>query len=485
MNTLPSLRTTIAVQIPASEVPVLLSSLVRPYYCNLATSTLQQWDGHRFVNTNHSLAADPLQSLLNLEVQGDVVIDDIEDTPKVRSQIKQSHFTKLPQRWIFPVSKAEVLKRMDGFVVYHRWEALSPSEVAQILKDRGLYSDYLYRSCLGMYQQELESVLNWSDDPESILEQYKKDKLSGKGITHLPTPNVQAAGLENVDDIIDRVTQLLSLEAREAGLPFPKGMLLMGPPGTGKTLIAKNSATRMGVPLINVVLGGLLSPISGESEENLTTVFDIAEKNAPCILYFDDVDKAFASSDLTGLNSVEKRLVQMLLTWMNEHQSLVFTIASCNRVEQLPPEFIRAGRLAYKVMVDLPHDGAKYNIFRTHLKRFTRQEQQWNEDEQENILLWKDLFLAFDQCTPAEIEHAVTEAAIEAFLSGTPGQISHSMLLEQREKMAPANIVNPEQIRNIQHKSRHYPKAAIEDDSIFCYQDSSEWVELLHGSKAS
>ncbi|NJM78054.1 MAG: AAA family ATPase [Acaryochloridaceae cyanobacterium RU_4_10] len=139
-------------------------------------------------------------------------------------------------------------------------------------------------------------------------------------------------------------------------------MILLGIPGSGKSLAAKQAARRLGVPLICADWGGLISPILGQSEENVRNLLQVAEASSPSILFFDDFDKAFSTADLSQENGSEKRIAGYLLTWLQEHRSKVFTIVTCNRIVQLPPELKR--RFNWKFNVDLPHEGSRYGIFR-------------------------------------------------------------------------------------------------------------------------
>jgi DNA polymerase III delta prime subunit len=480
-NQLPRLRTTIVVQIPGSEIPALLDSLDRPYYFNWATGLIIDWETKTETEgVSVSASASLCKKLSNLEQGRDIVIDDIDDLPEVRAAIKQAHLSRKKYRLIFTVPNSSILSDLNGFAAYHRWSPLNSHEVETILRDRGIYSEELYRASLGLYQEELKSVLEWSDTPAEFVPEYKKGKLRGKGVAQLPPPATRAAGVENVDAVFERLLRLLEPEARALQLPFPKGMILLGPPGTGKTLTAKNAAAILGVELITVSLGNLMSPIPGQSEENLQSVFDLAEAAGVSVLYFDDMDKAFSSSDLSRENALEKRLMGMLLTQLQESQSLVFTIVTCNRVVQLPPEFVR--RFEYKFLVDLPPEGGIYNIFCTHLERFCGEVPRWCDDEDENRAEWKTLILKYEQCTPAEIENAVIQASIDAYLQGTPKIVTHAMLMEQRSKFTPSNIANSDHIKEIQNNSKHYPTAASEDESVFAWKISKSWQELTTGT---
>ena len=97
----------------------------------------------------------------------------------------------------------------------------------------------------------------------------------------------------------------------------------------------------MGVPLLAADWGALRGATAYESEQNLRFLLATAEAMAPCVLYFDDFDKGFAGWNSDADGGVSRRLSQKLLTWMQEHQSPVFVMATVNRLGMLPVELQR------------------------------------------------------------------------------------------------------------------------------------------------
>ena len=231
------------------------------------------------------------------------------------------------------------------------------------------------------------------------------------------------------------------------------------------------AAKRLGIPLICADWGGLISPEPGQSEENVRILLQVAEASSPSIMFFDDFDKAFSSADLSQENGAEKRIAGHLLTWLQEHRSKVFTIVTCNRITQLPPELKR--RFDWKFNVDLPHEGARYEIFRVHLNRFCGTIPEWDVDS------WKEIISEYNECTPDEIGKAVHKAAIAAFERGESRNITIQDLLHQRTLFMPANLANPEQIASIRLHSRHEMKAASDDDSVFRVDRVAAFERLL------
>lgn len=148
----------------------------------------------------------------------------------------------------------------------------------------------------------------------------------------------------------------LSPEAREYGLPAPKGLFLTGPPGNGKSLTAKAVASAWGgIPLLKLDMGALVSKWQGESQQNIRHALKIAEAVAPCVLWADEIEKALAgATGHSGDNGVSADQLGTLLTWLQEHEGAVFVVATSNDPLKLPPELTRKGRFDEIFYVGLP-----------------------------------------------------------------------------------------------------------------------------------
>jgi hypothetical protein len=458
-------------KIPSSEIPLLLSQLETAYYWR-PSSNLLHWNGG-WQRTDIEVGDDPLTTLPQLPLTGTVVINGLLDdgiSSKIMHQIIDAHFQSVEQHWVIIFVRGDIPPDLAPFVQVKTWPLPNSTEIARLLLEHNLYNVRLLRSCLGLYEQELKMLLSREEPLREILD-YKRRKLQSRGIQHIPEPDCDAVGCDNILNLIDQVGRLLTPEAEAAGLPFPKGMILLGIPGSGKSLAAKTAAKRLGVPLICADWGGLISSEPGQSEENVKTLLQTAEVSAPCILFFDDFDKAFASADLSQENSAEKRIAGYLLTWLQERTAQVFCIVTCNRIAQLPPELKR--RFDWHVNVDLPHEGSRYEIFQIHLKKYCGAVPQWNVYE------WKKLISAYNESTPDEIGKAVHKAAIAAFERGEPRNITVEDLLEQRRQFTPANLANPEQIETIRRHSRHAMPAASPDKSEFRVEPVEVFSRIL------
>ena len=159
-----------------------------------------------------------------------------------------------------------------------------------------------------------------------------------------------------------------SAEARAANVPYPRGAALIGIPGTGKSLSAKMLSGLWKLPLLRLDVGALFGSLLGESEQNMRKAMMLAETVSPCILWVDEMEKAFAGSGVGSINAgAATRVFGTFLTWMQEHTTPVFVIATANDIEGLPPELM--GRFDRTFFLDLPNDQERRDIFLIHLKR--------------------------------------------------------------------------------------------------------------------
>jgi MoxR-like ATPase len=213
-------------------------------------------------------------------------------------------------------------------------------------------------------------------------------------------------GLDLLKLWLKKREKAFSEEARKAGLPFPRGVSLIGIPGTGKSLTAKMLSGLWKLPLLRLDVGALFASLLGESEQNMRLAIQLAETVSPCILWIDEMEKAFAGTS-SGLNSgAATRVFGSFLTWMQEHKTPVFVIATANDVSALPAELM--GRFDRTFFLDLPNAAERREIFAIHLKRagVMFPERTFNLDE---------LVTRSQGFVGREIERAVREAQFTAF----------------------------------------------------------------------
>ena len=193
-----------------------------------------------------------------------------------------------------------------------------------------------------------------------------------------------------------------SEQARQNGLPYPRGLLLVGIQGTGKSLTAKAIAHHWHLPLLRLDVGRLFAGLIGESESRTRQMIQISEALAPCILWIDEIDKAFAGVDGRGDSGTSSRVFGTFITWMAEKTSPVFVVATANNIQALPPELLRRGRFDEIFFVGLPTQEERKAIYEVHLSRLRTHNLQNYDLER----------LAYE--TPnfsgAELEQAIVEA---------------------------------------------------------------------------
>ena len=147
-----------------------------------------------------------------------------------------------------------------------------------------------------------------------------------------------------------------------------RGVLLLGIPGTGKSGFAKTLGAETNRPTLILDIGSLMGSLVGQTETNIRQALAIADAMAPCILFCDEIEKALggATSGSAGDSGVSSRLLGTLLTWMNDHQSDVYLVATCNDISRFPPEFSRAERFDGVFFLDLPSRAEKDAIWQLY-----------------------------------------------------------------------------------------------------------------------
>merc|ERR1712110_619427 len=156
---------------------------------------------------------------------------------------------------------------------------------------------------------------------------------------------------------------------KSIGVKPPRGVLLFGPPGTGKTLIARAVANETGSFFFLINGPEIMSKMAGESESNLRKAFEEAQKNAPAIIFIDEIDSIAPKRDKTN-GEVERRIVSQLLTLMDglNQRAHVVIMAATNRPNSIDPALRRFGRFDREVDIGIPDETGRMEILRIHTK---------------------------------------------------------------------------------------------------------------------
>lgn len=222
-------------------------------------------------------------------------------------------------------------------------------------------------------------------------------------------------GLENLKEWFQKKAKVFKNmdDAEKYGVDIPKGVLIAGLPGCGKSLNAKAAASLFEVPLLRLDMGRLMGKYVGESEANLRKAIALAEVISPCVLWIDELEKAFAGiGESGGAAEVTTRLFGNFLTWMQEKNSPAFVVATANNITQLPPELLRKGRFDEIFYVGLPNKKERELIFNIHIKK--RRPQDVN-----NIKIY-ELASKTDGFSGADIEGVVKDAVESSFAENKP-----------------------------------------------------------------
>ena len=226
----------------------------------------------------------------------------------------------------------------------------------------------------------------------------------------------EIGGLEGLKEWLSSKAQVFRRldEAKKFGVDTPKGVLLVGMPGCGKSLAAKASARLFNVPLLRLDIGRLLGKYVGESEHNMRVALKTAESISPCILWIDEIEKAFTGIDQNGgASDITKRLFGQFLTWLQEKENTVFVVATANDITAFPPEFLRKGRFDEVFFIDFPNEEERERIFEIHLEKRGKMSDDIN---------LKELAEETEGYCGADIEEIVKNAVENKFILETENE---------------------------------------------------------------
>ncbi|GAA6061759.1 hypothetical protein JCM10212_000739 [Sporobolomyces blumeae] len=257
---------------------------------------------------------------------------------------------------------------------------------------------------------------------------------SGAGASHTP-PSTRLADLGGVDACVESMLELVALPLMHpevylhTGVRPPRGVLLVGPPGCGKTMLAGAIAGELGMPFISISAPSIVSGMSGESEKQLRETFEEAAKNAPCILFIDEID-AITPKRETAQREMERRIVAQLLTcmddlaWDKTDNKPVMVISATNRPDSLDPALRRAGRFDAEITMGVPDEAGRERILRVLMAK---------------LRLSGD----FDYAYLAKSTPGYVGADLSA-LTGAAGVIAVKRIFEQLGKDTPVDLATVE-----------------------------------------
>jgi SpoVK/Ycf46/Vps4 family AAA+-type ATPase len=276
----------------------------------------------------------------------------------------------------------------------------------------------LSRACQGLSLERIRRVLSKiiatyktiDENSITVLLSEKKQIISQTEILEYWSVNekiLDLGGLDNLKDWLKKRKTAFGVRALNYGLPTPRGLLLVGIQGTGKSLTAKVIANDWQLPLLKLDVGKLFGGIVGESESRLRQMINVAETISPCILWIDEIDKAFSNVESKGDSGTSNRVLATFISWLSEKTKPVFVIATANNIDLLPLEVIRKGRFDEIFFLDLPKREEREEIFKIHLKEF--RPNNWKLFDYPKLAKLSESF------SGAEIRQSIIDGMFHAF----------------------------------------------------------------------
>lgn len=363
------------------------------------------------------------------------------------------NFSKLI--FLFDSSFSRFPRELESLITVIDIAPLSENEIGEVIRAYCVKNGYAYdilknsemekrfaNSFKGLQKFQIEQILDTTfakspknnrgqkelkpSDDETILAE-KKQLIKKSGILELidsPSSVSDIGGLENLKEYLRKKAYIFEdiFKAQQFGVSVPKGILIVGMPGCGKSLTAKATAALFRVPLVRLDVGSLLGKYVGESEGNMKRALALSEAFAPCVLWIDELEKAFAGIKSGGEGSeIVTRLFGQFLTWMQEKQSAVFIVATANSISALPPEFLRKGRFDELFKVELPTEKELEKIIEIKLKAKGNELSDREYSELAKIAKQKG-------CNGGDVEFAVNQAIENRYIAFAKQNDSESRL---------------------------------------------------------
>jgi len=399
--------------------------------------------------------------------------------PRLRAQSQYLIFTTPPlaeEQDLPRELKDDVVVLPVPLPAQHELEQLFDEVTTRLDKGRlprAAIKEKLLQSALGLTTTQARLALSriWAtykqfDERGIDLVTWAKQRVikESGALEFWPAVAVEAdvGGLDLMKDYLRGREQCFAADKRDALDKPPRGILLAGIPGTGKSLSAKMIAGLWKWPLLRLDLGAIFGSLLGESEKNLRLAVDLADTVSPCILWIDEVEKAFAGSGPQSSpfsSGAPSRVLGTFLTWAEEHRTPVYLVGTANELAILPGELI--GRFDCVFFVDLPNTREREEIFRIHLKRagIVFPDRQFK---------LRELVDASRGFVGREIERAIRESRIAALLDGNR-EITQPDVLKQLQRTVPLSKSHQEVIETLRKwktEGRAYPASSDDQASL-------------------
>jgi SpoVK/Ycf46/Vps4 family AAA+-type ATPase len=267
----------------------------------------------------------------------------------------------------------------------------------------------------------------------------EKEQMSRKeGVLEFVPPRFSledVGGYNILKTWLQKRQALFSRDALDAGIPIPKGILLMGISGCGKSLCVKTISTLWNLPLFRLDMNAVFG--TDNPEMTFLRALRAVEAVSPAVLWIDEIEMGVGGYR-EGQDASMSRIFSGFLTWMQEKSALVFVAATANRIHLLPAEIIRKGRFDQVFFVDLPNEEERKQIFGIHLKK-----------AKQDVSKFDLVFLAKATVgwNGAEIEQAVVSAVVDAYAESRA--LTEDDLYRMISATVPLAVTMEEQIKQI------------------------------------
>lgn len=341
------------------------------------------------------------------------ILEEVKDNPKLSIKIT-------------PALKEQIVHALLGLTLNEAENVLARA----LVQDRGLSEQ-----SLEVINHEKKQIIR----KNGLLEYYDaKESMDSVG------------GLDQLKDWLLKRKIVFTNQARDFGLPAPRGILLLGVQGCGKSLMAKTISTLWKLPMLRFDVGRVFGSLVGSSEQNMRMAIQIAESVSPIIFWIDEIDKAFRGSRGSSTDSgTSSRVFSTFLTWMSEKKHPVFVVATANDVTSLPPELLRKGRFDEIFFVDLPSQQEREAIFRIHLTRRKLNPQNFDLSQ---------LSSEASGFSGAEIEEAIVSSMFDAFYEKQP--LSTERLLASIGQTVPLSKIMSEDVETLRQWASNRARSA-------------------------
>nr|YP_009675046.1 putative AAA domain-containing protein Ycf46 [Rhizochromulina marina]QDH81897.1 putative AAA domain-containing protein Ycf46 [Rhizochromulina marina] len=385
-------------------------------------------------------------------------LTDISVTRKIKNIIRTLRLQ--PKTLVIIANEIEIPTELFNVFTIIEFNLPTPSEIRNEL-DRLFkclnqeadvrFLETLTRACQGLTLEKIRQTLSkslarYNSLNQKTIEVILNEKRQIVAKTQIldfqdVSINLQAiGGLNNLKHWLRIRKQSFSSKAELYGLPAPRGLLLAGVQGTGKSLTAKAIAGEWQLPLLQLDAGRLFDGIVGESERNVRQMIQLVEALSPCILWIDEIDKAFASNTQRTDSGTTNRVMSTLLTWLSEKQSPVFVVATANNFEALPLEVIRRGRFDEIFFVKLPDLKERKQIFSVVLNRYRPATKKLFDISKLSALA--------NGFSGSEIEQVIIEAMHLAFDENR--EFTEQDILDSLDQMIPLSEIDPERTKEME-----------------------------------